>query len=363
MLGGYVSQRTEGYRNQIMVVNIFQAFSILLLILVTPETTFKRDSSNKSSASFQPTTVITGSAPPTTGIKAYLCSLRPTNSNATSKFQLSAALLHVRALCAPTSVLTFLLTAPLYATAIAVAHLLALLFSPTPILALPTQLGLMFVGPLVASLITFAVAALASYVRSRPPNHLSATRQSHLGSAIPGALLGFAGIIAFGFYVDGTLRPITTGFGNAWNLDDNARYFNENIVSLLFGLLVSGAVLTNFATTNHIRSITPCSNESDALEGAHNVLQSLLTGIFVIGLPLWVGGNGVFMFPRLKNTVLALGVVQIVVASTVAALLWVKGECVVKLDGRVLGRKESVVEDGMSIKGGKWKSSDSFMEG
>lgn len=69
------------------------------------------------------------------------------------------------------------------------------------------------------------------------------------------------------------------------------------------------------------------------------------------------------MFPRLKNTVLALGVVQIVVASTVAALLWVKGECVVKLDGRVLGRKESVVEDGMSIKGGKWKSSDSFMEG
>lgn len=122
-------------------------------------------------------------------------------------------------------------------------------------------------------------------------------------------------------------------------------------------------MLTNFATTNHIRSVTPSSTESDALEGAHNVLQSLLTGIFVIGLPLWVGGNGVFMFPYLKNTVLGLGVVQVVVASTVAALLWVKGDCVVKLDGRVLGRKAPVIEDGMSMKDGQWKSSDSFMEG
>ncbi|KAG9231476.1 hypothetical protein BJ875DRAFT_382879 [Amylocarpus encephaloides] len=360
MIGGFISQRSDGFHNQVKIVNIIQSFSIIFLMLITPETTFKRAAANSRSTVAVETTITT-TAPACVGLKLYLQSLRPIHPNAKSKFQLSKALLPFRALCAPTVILTFLMTGPLVASAFATALIIALLFSPSPILALPTQIGLMFTGPLVASLIAYGVAALAAHIRSRPPNHISATCQNHLGIAIPGLVLGFSGILGFGLYVEEILRPVTRKAGEVFALYVQGRDFNENIASLLFGLLVSGAVLINFSASNHMRATTS-SVESDVVEGAHTTLQNLLTGIFVIGMPIWIDGNGGMSFPGLKNAAIALGVVQIFISSSVTALLWICGDAISRLDGRVLGRKAATEEDGFRTHQ-RWKSTDSFFDG
>lgn len=103
------------------------------------------------------------------------------------------------------------------------------------------------------------------------------------------------------------------------------------VVSLLFGFLVSGAVIVNFAGVMHVKYATAASCEgNDAVEGAHRSLQDILTGIFVLGMPLWVK-NGDSMLGGLKDSVIALAVVQVVIGSTVGAVMWAKGDAIQKL--------------------------------
>ena len=59
----------------------------------------------------------------------------------------------------------------------------------------------------------------------------------------------------------------------------------------------------------------------------------------------------------LKNTVVAIAVLQIVLASTVGALLFVKGEEIKGIDRRVLG-----IRNEQSSRVVSWKSEGSFME-
>ena len=357
ILGGFVSQRADGYRNQIMVVNIIQAVSISLIVLATPETTFDRPKASVSNNNFE--TTISTTAAPVSRIKSNLKILRLVNSNVTRKFQATRAFLPLRALCAPTAVLTFLMAGPLVATAFAVAHMIPLLFSPSPILALPTQLGLMFTGALVGSLISYCIIATAIAIRSRPPNHLLSKGQSHLNYVVLGIVVGFAGVLAFGFYVDGTVRPNNFS-GDEISFFTQGKDFNENFTSFLFGLLVSGAVIIDFGSINHIRATVP-SSESDLVEGAHNALKNLLIGIFVIAMPFWVDGSE-SNFPGLKDTAIALGIVQIAIAGAVTAILWVCKEKISNIDSKVLRRKSTNDANGIRMHQ-QWKSTDSFFEG
>lgn len=353
-----MSQREDGFRNQIMIINIIQAFSIVLLIFGTPETGYKRTSGRSNvGGHFRSGTVTTISVGTSPGFKSYLSSLHPMSPKTTSKFQLSQALYPLRALCAPSTILTFFLTAPLVSTAFGTAHLLSMLFAPTPVMALPTQLGLMFAGPLVGGLVFYTTASVIFYMLSRRGSRPSSFR--NLGVAIPGVILGFTGVLAFGFYVDGTLRPAEGTTNSIFALYPQGQDFSKKIASVVFGLVVSGAVILNYAGVMHIKSTASSVKEADALEGGHRALQDLLTGIFIIGMPLWVQGNRGVVFPGLKDTSIALAVVQIVIASTVAAMLWAKGEAIRRLDGRVLGRQSS--EGGMVMQ--RWKTTDSFLEG
>jgi len=145
--------------------------------------------------------------------------------------------------------------------------------------------------------------------------------------------------------------------GSVFSLYIQGQDLSLKVVSLLFGLLVSGAVVVNFGGVMHLKYATALGSsvESDVVEGAHRVLQDILTGIFIVGMPVWVdGAQG--MLAGLKDTIIALGVVQIVVGSSVAALMWAKGDAVVKLDGRVLGRRAR--EMGHQ----RTKTNDSFFE-
>jgi hypothetical protein len=337
ILGGYLSQNNEGFRNQIMITNIIQAFSIVLLIFATPETTFSR------SSTVQPSGMTTTVSAPSAGKwKSYLSTLRFTTPDGTSKQEMLRPL---HALAAPSTILTFLLTAPTTATAYGIASTLSLLFGAMPTFLFPARIGYLFIAPLGFSLLFYSLASLAtSFMGARSP-----TASKHLAAAVPGLMLGFAGTVAFGMYMYDKLMSTTLDKRSGFSLYIQGQDLSLITVSLLFGLLVSGSILTNHSGISHLSTSTSREEESSALEGAHRVLQDVLTGIFVIGMPLWIKG-GADMLAGLKDAGIALAVLQVVVGSSVGAVLWVKGGVVGGFDGRVLGRRVEVVglkrEDG-----------------
>jgi len=342
ILGGYLSQTNQGFRNQIMAINIIQAFSIVFLIFATPETTFSRSSTSTSTSQSPNTTTV--SAPSAGKFKSYLSTLRFTipSSSSTSKSKMTRPL---RALAAPTTILTFLLTAPPTATALAVASTLSLLFSSMPTFLFPARIGYLFIAPLVLSLLLYTAS---SFTLPRAPRSRQAHTQPFL-IAIPALVLAFAGTLAFGLYTYGKLMSTTRAKGSQFTLYVQGQDLSLQIVSVLFGLLVAGAVLVNAAGVSIVTATSALGSKSqqdedfdeeesasNALQFAHKLLQDVLTGIFIIGMPLWVK-SGADMLAGLKDAAIALAVVQVVIGSSVAALLWAQGEGVARLDARVLG--------------------------
>ncbi|KAL2061545.1 hypothetical protein VTL71DRAFT_6922 [Oculimacula yallundae] len=349
ILGGFVSQSNDGYRNLIMIINVIQAFSIALLIFATPETTFDRASSQQPALD---------NAPAKSAIKSYIETLKLSNAHSTSKFTMSEALRPLRALAAPSAILTTLLTAPLLASAFGAASSLSLLFAPMPTFLFPARIGYLFVLPLVFSLLAYALGSFVTKLVAKPNSGVKT-----LTVAGPGLLIGVAGLLAFGLYTSAELMP---------DIEDNGTIFALNIVGLeislktvssLLGLMVSGAIMLQASGSTYFSTFIPSNGVGPSeLAGAHHVLQELMIGIWVIGMPMWISGDGMmFIVAGLKNTTIALGVLSIVFGSSVGAVLWVKGAAVSAVDSRVLGRKpesRSVVDGPIQ----RWKTADSFIE-
>ena len=369
ILGGVVSQTLQTFRNQLMVVNVIQAFAVLFMIVFVPETSFDRSKVSSEGPSpvsgistFGPTTITTVSANPTSSFKTYLKSLHPLKYRA--RFSLKSALQPVRALSAPSALLTFLLTGPMVASAYGVANSLSQLFAEMPTFLFPERLGYIFILPFVFSVVSYVLTSYISYLHYKPPHHLTRSSKSdHLTAAIPGLLLGVAGLLSFGIYIETQLSPQTIDTGTVFSLDVTGLDLSLKIVSLLFGILVAGSTLLNFAASAHLASSSVSTSAGNAnhgetiLQPAHAVLENVLIGIFVIGFPSWVQGTEGNM-EGLKNTVIAISVLQIVLASTVGALLFVKGDGIRAVDERVLGMSGGEGRNRLQ----RWKSEGSFLE-
>lgn len=373
ILGGFISQTLETFRNQLMVVNVIQAFAILFMIVFVPETSFDRSKASSAGSSpitgasaFGPTTITTVSAASTSPFKAYLKSLHPLKY--TARFSLKSALQPIRALSAPSALLTFLLTGPMVASAYGVANSLSQLFAAMPTFLFPERLGYIFILPLIFSVVVYVLTSFISYLRYKPPHHLSRSSKSdHLTAAIPGLLLGVAGLLSFGLYVESQLTPQTIDSETVFSLDVTGLNLSLKTVSLLFGILVAGATLLNFAASAHLASSSVPTSSGNSnhgetvLQPSHAVLENILIGIFIIGFPSWVNGSEGSM-EGLKDTVVAIAVLQIVLASTVGAVLFVKGEGIRAVDRRVLGISEGSEgsEGGNRLQ--RWKSESSYFE-
>jgi hypothetical protein len=350
ILGGYLSQNTEGFRNQIMIVNIAQAFSIVFLIFTTPETTFDRSSA--------PNTLT--SSNDTSAFKSYLSNLHIMTPHVTKPFTLSIALRPVRALIAPSALLTALLTAPLLGSAFGIANTVSLLFSAMPTFLFPSHIGFLFILPLLFSLTTYSTATYISYIRSKSPNHLSESRE--LFSSVLGMILGVVGLLSFGLYAMGNLLPQTVSAHQAFTLVVGGGDLNLNTVSALFGLLVAGAVVLYYSSLSHLSSTcTPASPLAAELEGATKIWTEIIVGIWIIGVPLWISDNN-GMLVGLKDTSIALIVVCLVLGSSAGALMWVKGKDISKADASVV--KISVEEMGSAagVSMHWWKMDETFLE-
>lgn len=348
ILGGYVSQSGESYRAQLMIVTIIQAFSIVLLILGTPETTFDRYASQQPSAD---------TAAPKSTMKKYLETLKMSNAHSTSAFNMNKALRPLKVMAAPSAILAALLTAPLLATAYGVAQSLSLLFSAMPTFLFPSRLGFLFILPLVFSLLAYTLGSFVTYLRTKPPNHLSGTEGKTLTAAGPGLLMSVIGLLAFGLYTSAELMPEIKDNGTIFALQIDGVEMSLKTVSALFGLLVSGAIMLQYSGSSYLSTFASSNGVGPSeLAGAHHVLQELFIGIWVIGMPMWVSGDGaMFVVAGLKNTSIALGVLSIVFGTSVGAILWVKGDVIRSVDRRVVGKEKVTPLQ-------RWKTNDSFFE-
>jgi len=189
---------------------------------------------------------------------------------------------------------------------------------------------------------------------------------------IPGMTVGIAGLLAFGFYTAENLIPKVAddGKGSVFALiTDLGQDLSLKVVSLLFGLLVSGAVVISFAGDTY-PTRSPASAESSgggSLDAAGKVLQDFVIGIFVIAFPLWIRGDKQGeILAGLKGTAVALSVVVLVLGTSVGAFLWVKGERISEMDRKVLGIKSGwngdTEQETNGIKLQRWKTNKSFFD-
>ena len=163
--------------------------------------------------------------------------------------------------------------------------------------------------------------------------------------------------------MEGELSPKTVDEVTVFSLDTTGVNLNLKTVSLLFGMVVAGGTLMSFAASAHLASssiVTSSGNSNHGetlLQPSHAVLENILIGIFVLGFPSWVQGTE-GMMESIKDTVVAIAVLQIVLASTVGAVLFTKGEGIRTVDRRVLGIREQREGTGLQ----RLKSERSFLE-
>ncbi|RDW91014.1 hypothetical protein BP5796_02179 [Coleophoma crateriformis] len=372
ILGGFISQSKGGFSDQIMYLNLGQTVSILLLILATPETSFDRPSSSSASttsshsrsqtATSITTTVSTNALPTTSPFQKYLKNLHPMPY--IQIFDKSEAIHAIKALIAPSTILILLLTMPLVATSVAVAQSLALLFSGNPIFLFPAGLGYLFVTPAVLAVLGYTfiwlVSRHAAQPSSRSSSSSSAKVQFSLNHALSfagaGTMIGVTGLLSFGVYAASNIVSEAIDVGGEIFLTTPGADISLSVVSLLFGILVAGATMLEFAGVGYISSQVPDSSPSStALPLAYQTLQNIFIGGFVLALPSWIGDGS-----ELRNTVLAITIVQILLGGTVAAIYWVKRESIVAADARLLdldGKKAPYSKD---LK--RWDTQNSFMD-
>jgi MFS family permease len=349
---GNVSQSNEGFRNALMVVTVIQAFSILFLIILVPETSFSRQFNPDTSTNYGVSNQISGPTP--SAVKSYLTSLHPVAYR--GAFSLQAGLKPLRAIGAPTTLLTFVATFPLIAASHGIANSLSLLYAGMPTFIFPTRLGFIFILPLLLSLFSLGLISIVSrFQKTKSPSIL------RMSEIVPGILLGASGLVGLGIYTGVELGSKTLSNGVVVYDFATSMMFSLKVVSALFGMLVAGSVVLSYAASKHLSSFSSMpENESDRpLETGHQFWQSIFSGIFIMAIPVWAQ-MGSDRFSGLKDMSIGLAVTQIILGSTVGAIMSMKSSSVEQLDERIMGISRLGVGGSMELKG--WKSNDSFFE-
>ncbi|KAL3428494.1 major facilitator superfamily transporter [Phlyctema vagabunda] len=343
ILGGRLSQSKHGFGDQIMYVNFAQSLSILLFIIAMPETSYHRRKNTKllrSDSASITTVVITSEQPTGSPFQRYTRTLnlmpymRPFSMR---KFQQS-----LRALVAPSTILISLLTIPLVASSIAIAQNVSLIFSGNPIFLFPARVGYLFALPAGFAVLAYIIFSFAHVFLEKKNAALNPSSTRTLGWASAGFLIGVTGLLAFGIYTVAKLAPV----GKSFIAGIPASDFSLKIVSLLFGIIIAGSVLLHAAGSAHLASA------SIDLAPSHDMLQNIMAGILVMAFPGFVSS-----LERLKGTVIAITVIQIVLGSTVGAIMFTMGERIKRMDENLLSIKS---QDAKSIK--RWSTNKSFFE-
>lgn len=340
LVGGAVSEGGLGFVRQFEIIDIFQVFSILLLVFGAPETAFNRPPSSRfqtSSPKWPGYANPFAEAPihhpfSFAAVKRYLSeNVKPCcypGPALESYLLLQAA----HALVAPTTVLVVLVSFLPLSALWGLSASLSLLFSPTPFNLLPSAVGAVMAAPaLIAAVVVVIFTFRAWWLQSfdTAPMRLNATM---IGS---GTVLASVGILAFGLATAGSASSADNAGKPAISL---------GAVSFFLALLAAGVYVLDVSARPLVwRSAAFMSNDAAAMlrNTAHlsagvSFWRSLLAGVFLIALPAALS-----LTSGLRSAAIGLGAAQIVLAGVVATLWWRYDENIRRLDGRVMGSMNS----------------------
>ncbi|KAM0130617.1 hypothetical protein ACHAO1_007750 [Botrytis cinerea] len=346
IVGGYLSQTIDGYGNQIMVVNIIQAISIFLLIVAFPETSFYR-----TSHPTPPTSL------PTISLQSWWKTLHlmPYWGNPSKEDLLRP----LKKLVSPITLLTFVMASLPIASAYAFALTLSSFLSASPLFIFPSQVGYIFIGPFVLSIISYGLLSIVSPGKPIIPSSekvRGGTPTSALRIAIPGLILFTTGTIAFSQYVSTTLIPQATKVSSTvFVVSDPGMECSLKVISLIFGVLVAGAAILGFAVEKYLaiqqgmddRGKGEGQRGRGGLDRAHAVLQNLFTGVLIVAMPSWIEqgmGDEMGGVMGLKDTGYGVGIFGFVGGVAVVVGLWMVGGRVAGGDAEGRRRRE---DDGL----------------
>ncbi|KAK8868484.1 major facilitator superfamily transporter [Apiospora arundinis] len=333
LLGGVASAGAMGFAVQYQILNAFLAIGVLLMIFGAPETAFDQVAAGAGSP--LDTTQGQGSRFPSVNLsldalKRYMDTMKPW-SYETRGTKLTLALQVPRAMVAPTVGLVFVVTLLPQAALWSFASALSMFFSVMPYMASTGAVGALLTGP--ALLAPGVIGALGSaYFLKR------FTPKVHVGLIGASTVLVSIGLLGFGLYVSGGRSQVMTAvLGN----DFSARAeLSFPAVSFLLALLAVGAMGLESTARPMIQRSTAYTSSNLAIglrnstdmNGGLVCWRNFVVGAFIAGIP-----NAIWAADGLKSVALGMGITQIFLAIAVAAVWWVCGTAVLRLDGRVMG--------------------------
>lgn len=329
MLGGVASAGSTGFAVQYQILNAFLAIGVLLVIFAAPETAFDQVAAGAGSpldvqgqqAKF-PTIDLSLDA-----VKRHMDTMKPWSYESRGT-KLTLALQVPRATVAPTVVLLFVITVLPQAALWSFASSLSMLFSVMPYMASTGAVGALLTGP--ALLAPGIIGALGTgYFLKR------FTPKVHVGLIGVATVLVSIGLLGFGLYVSGGQSQVMIAVVGA-----AGSKLSLPAVSFLLGLVAMGIMCLE-STARPMIQRSAAYTSSNLTIGLRNTAdmngglicwRNLVTGAFISGLP-----NAIWAADGLRSVALGMGITQIFLAMAVAAVWWMWGNSILRLDGKVMG--------------------------
>ncbi|KAK8128607.1 MFS-type transporter [Apiospora sp. TS-2023a] len=328
LLGGVASAGSTGFAVQYQIINAFLAIGVLLVIFAAPETAFDQVAAGVGSPlngpgqqSKFPTINLSLDA-----IKRYMDTMKPWSYETRGR-KSTLALQVPRATVSPTVILLFVATVLPQAALWSFASSLSMLFSVMPYMASTGAVGALLTGPALMAPGVIGALGTGYFLKRFTP-------KVHVGLIGIATVLVSIGLLGFGLYVSGDQSQVmVTVIGAA------SSKLSLPAVSFLLGLLAMG-VMGLESTARPMIQRSAAYTSSNLTIGLRNTAdmngglicwRNLVTGAFISGLP-----NAIWAADGLKSVALGMGITHIFLAIPVAAIWWVWGSTILRLDGRVM---------------------------
>ncbi|KAK8051022.1 hypothetical protein PG993_002407 [Apiospora rasikravindrae] len=313
LLGGVASAGSMGFAVQYQILNAFLAVGVLLVIFGAPETAFDQVAAGAGADGPGQQPRFPAIELSLDGIKRYMNTMKPW-SYETRGTKLTLALQIPRATVAPTVCLLSIAIILPWAALWSFASSLSMIFSTMPYTASTGAVGALLAGPALLAPGRLLLEALHP--------------KAHVGLIGVATVLVSIGLLGFGLYITAGESQLT-----------GAPRLSLPAVSILLALLAVGAVCLDSTARPMIQRSTAYTSSNLAI-GLRNTAdmnggllcwRNLVVGAFITGLPdAFRAADG------LKSVALGMGIVQIFLAIAVAAVWWMWGSAILRLDGRVM---------------------------
>lgn len=339
LVGGAASNNSHTFTVQFRIISAFFIVAIPLIAFAAPETVFDR-----ANAAVAPTPVsgftLSRKWQPwrlrhrmtKDRIWDYLYSMRPCTF--TSPITRNIVLQFPRALIAPTTIITFLLSFLPICGLWGLSSSLSLILAPAPLSTNPQLVGNIMVGPWI--LATLVVSSLCFY----RGEHLKVTQLAHCLFVVGGSSLGLISMLTFGLGLTNYMSPHTTSSPPTF-FPSNGPQISFALLSFQLGILATGIAILDAVTRPLLARSAEFTSSSMAISvrnigDMHTgvvIYRNLTSGIFVLAIPAAIAASS----GGLRAVVIGLSVTQIILVTAILVIRRFFDQSIWRADGRIMG--------------------------